>query len=119
VLIEPAQPATIHRVRLAFKKFRYMVEAVHPFLENTPADYLKRLHDYQTSMGDIQDMEVALRELVEFQELAPATYDPEPINAYYKESHTLALARYIEDKGEIITFWRSAPDRPFPRENRT
>ena len=34
--IDPAQPATIHRLRIAFKKFRYMVESIHPTLEGFP-----------------------------------------------------------------------------------
>jgi CHAD domain-containing protein len=117
-LVDANQPATIHHLRIAFKKFRYMIEVIYPFLENLPLDYLKRLHNYQAVMGDIQDMEVALQELADFGELAPASYDPEPVRAYYKERHALAISRFIEDKGEIITFWRSAPDQPFPQENR-
>ena len=115
-LVDPAQPATIHHLRLAFKKFRYMVEVVHPILEDFPSRSLKRMHNYQAAMGDIQDMEVALQELADFGETAPANYDPEPARAYYKERHAIALSRYIEDKGEIITFWRSAPDQLFPEE---
>jgi CHAD domain-containing protein len=115
-LIDPGQPATIHRLRIAFKKFRYMIEAIYPILENFPSDHLKRMHDYQAAMGDIQDMEVALQELADFEELAPASYDPEPARAYYKERHAIALSSYIDDKGEIITFWRSAPDQLFPEE---
>jgi len=115
-LVDPGQPTTIHRVRLAFKKFRYMIEVIYPILQDMPADYLKRLHDYQAAMGDIQDMEVALQELADFCELAPASYDPELVQMYYKERHALALSRYIEDKGEIITFWRPAPEQLFPEE---
>jgi len=115
-LVDPSQPATIHRLRIAFKKFRYMLEAIHPLFENLPEDYLKRLHDYQAAMGDIQDMEVALRQLSDFDELAPESYDPVPVRSYYKERHAIALSRYIEDKGEIVTFWRAAPDQPFPQE---
>jgi CHAD domain-containing protein len=115
-LVDPSQPATIHRLRIAFKKFRYMIEVIYPFLKNPPANYLKKLQDYQAAMGDIQDMEVALHELADFEELVPAAYDPEPARAYYKERHAIALSSYIEDKGEIITFWRPAPDQPFPEE---
>ncbi|MBI5965650.1 MAG: CHAD domain-containing protein [Chloroflexi bacterium] len=118
-LIDPGQPATIHRLRIAFKKFRYMIEIIHPILEGFPADQLKRMHDYQSAMGDIQDMEVALRELADFGEQAPASYDPEPAHSYYRERHAITLSRYIEDKGEVITFWRPAPDHPFPEEKRT
>ena len=115
-LVDPTQPTTIHRLRIAFKKFRYMIEAIYPILEGFPEDYLKRMHNYQSAMGDIQDMEVALQELADFEELAPADYDPDPARTYYTERHTAALSSYIEDKGEIITFWRPAPDQPFPEE---
>ncbi len=116
ILVDPAQPATIHRVRLAFKKFRYMVEAIYPILQGFPADLLKRLHDYQAAMGDIQDMEVALQELADFGEIASDSYDSEPARTYYKERRAIALSHYVEDKGEVFTFWRIAPDKPFPQE---
>jgi len=115
-LIDPNQPATIHRVRISFKKFRYMVEVIYPILENFPSDYLKRMHNYQTDMGDIQDMEAALQKLADFEKHAPAGYAREPVRSYYKKNHTLAISRYIEDKGEVNNFWRSAPDQPFPQE---
>jgi CHAD domain-containing protein len=115
-LVDPSRPATIHCLRIAFKKFRYMIESVYPILKGFPEDYLKRMHNYQAAMGDIQDMEVALQELADFGEHAPADYNPEPARAYYKERHAIALSRYIENKGEIITFWRSAPDQPFLEE---
>jgi CHAD domain-containing protein len=115
-LIDPSQPATIHRLRIAFKKFRYMIEAIYPILQNPAPNYLKKLQEYQAAMGDIQDMEVALHELADFEELAPASYDPELVRAYYAERHIIALSTYIENKGKIITFWRPAPDQPFPKE---
>ena len=116
-LIDSSQPATIHRLRIAFKKFRYMIEVIHPALQNPPHEYLKKLHDYQAAMGDIQDMQVALQELADFGELAPASYDPQPALSYYKERHASALLSYIEDKGEVVTFWRNTPDQSFPQEN--
>jgi len=108
-LIDPSQPATIHRLRIAFKKFRYMIEAIYPILQNPAPDYLQKLQDYQAAMGEIQDMEVALIELADFEELAPASYNPEPVRAYYKERHIIALSTYIENKGKIVTFWRPVP----------
>lgn len=118
-LVDAGQPATIHRLRVAFKKFRYMIEIIHPIMRGSSTEHLKRLHDYQTAIGDIQDLEVTLHELADFDELAPASYDPEPVRRYYQERHALALSHFIEDKGEVVTFWRSAPDQPFPQENRT
>ncbi len=64
-------------------------------------------------MGDIQDMEVALQELADFGKRAPASYDPKPARAYYKERRAIAVSSYIEDKGEIITFWRACARSTF------
>jgi CHAD domain-containing protein len=115
-LIDPGQITTIHRLRIAFKKFRYMVETIYPLLENSAPDYLKRMHEYQAVMGDIQDVEVALQELSEFGEISPASHDLETVRLYYRDRHSLALSRYIEDKGEVVTFWRSATDQSFIKE---
>jgi CHAD domain-containing protein len=114
--IDPAQPATIHRLRIAFKKFRYMVESIHPMLEGFPSDHLKKMRDYQTTMGDIQDMEATVRELAGFEKHAPDGYDPEPVRSYYKERHAFTVSRYIEEMGEVFTFWRAVPDQSFPKE---
>ena len=34
--VDTAQPSTIHRVRIAFKSFRYMMEVIHQFLRLSP-----------------------------------------------------------------------------------
>ena len=115
-LVDPGEPSTIHRLRIAFKKIRYMIEVIYPLLQNTPKDYLKKMHDYQSAMGDIQDMEAALQILADFEEQASAANDPETVRLYYRERHTLAVSRYIEDKGEVFTFWRATPDKSFPEE---
>ena len=63
--INPAQATTIHRVRIAFKTFRYMVEIVHPLLPDFPPENLKQMHDYQSLMGEIQDVEVIMQALAD------------------------------------------------------
>jgi CHAD domain-containing protein len=56
--IDPANPTTIHRTRVAFKKFRYMAEALRPILPGARDQMIERMHDYQSRMGDIQDASV-------------------------------------------------------------
>jgi CHAD domain-containing protein len=121
--MDGAQAATIHRVRIAFKKFRYMAEIVIPILIDQPDTYFKRMHDYQSAMGDIQDVEVFLSTLTDFAETMPhpagksnAAFDLKPIHRFYKKRHTELVAAYFEDKGELSTFWRPAQDQPFPWE---
>src|SRR6266498_415255 len=48
--VNPAQATTIHRVRIAFKTFRYMVEIVRPLLADFPIENLKLMNDYQSLM---------------------------------------------------------------------
>lgn len=57
---------TIHRTRVAFKKFRYMTEALQPLLPGVSRRTLNAMRDYQTRMGDIQDIEVLLGALDKF-----------------------------------------------------
>jgi len=114
--INPAQANTIHRVRLAFKTFRYMVEIVHPLLDGFPSENLKRMHDYQSAMGEIQDVEVIMQVLADAP-IYTISFDPEPVRGHYERGHADAISAYMECRHQLATFWRSAPDQPFPWEN--
>ena len=118
VQVDASQPSSIHRLRLAFKKFRYMAEVVQPLIPDYPGSHLERMHVYQSAMGDIQDMEVFLSALSDFSESGASSFDPKPVRRFYETRHTETIAAFIEDKGELITFWRAAPDQPFPWENK-
>lgn len=107
--------ASIHRLRIAFKRFRYTVEIAHPLFENFPAENFKRMHDYQSMMGDIQDMEVAQQNLTDLIESASFSA-PEAVTDHYALRLRTAVLNFVEDKGELLTFWRSSPDHPFPWE---
>ena len=113
--VNPSQATSIHRVRIAFKTFRYTVEIVHPLLDNFPAANLKRMHDYQSLMGEIQDVEVILQALTD----APvnvASFDSEPVRRYYEDCHAKAISAFLENMNQLDNFWSSAPDEPFPWE---
>jgi len=113
--INPAAATTIHRVRLTFKTFRYMVEIVHPLLKNFPAENLKQMHEYQSLMGEIQDVEVIMQALTEAP-LSISAFDPEPVRRYYERCHAEAISAYLAVTNQLDTFWRPAPDRSFPWE---
>ena len=53
-----SRTTSIHRTRVAFKKYRYMTEAMPPDLLSVHPAHRRRMHDYQTRMGAIQDAEV-------------------------------------------------------------
>jgi CHAD domain-containing protein len=113
--INPAQASTIHHVRIAFKTFRYMVEIVHPLVPGFPPENLKQMHDYQALMGEIQDVEIIVQRLAD----APAStvaFDAGPVHRYYQNTHAKAISAYLECVDQLDTFWRRAPDQPFPWE---
>jgi CHAD domain-containing protein len=56
--IDPNVPRSIHRTRIAFKKFRYSVEAFAHQLSWVNERLLENMRHYQGLMGDIQDAEV-------------------------------------------------------------
>ncbi|MCS6830914.1 MAG: CHAD domain-containing protein [bacterium] len=114
-LIDPTNTATIHRVRIAFKRFRYSVEVVKPLLTTMPEQLLARLHDYQTLMGEIQDMEVMLRAIDEFAAKNQQCM-MEPVRQFYQQRHAERVSAYIQRMNEVYSFWRAAPDRALPWE---
>jgi CHAD domain-containing protein len=114
--INPAAATTIHRVRLTFKSFRYMVEIVHPLVNDFPSENLRRMHEYQSLMGEIQDVEVIMQALAEAP-LRLSALDLEPVRRYYERCHAEAISAYLAVADQLDTFWRPAPDRSFPWEN--
>ncbi len=57
--VDPADPATIHRLRLAFKRFRYTAEVVQPLVKtDVTKARLRQFHAFQTMLGGIQDIDV-------------------------------------------------------------
>jgi CHAD domain-containing protein len=113
--INPAASTTIHRVRIDFKAFRYMVEIVHPLLKDFPSENLKQMHNYQSLMGEIQDVEVIMQALAETP-IHLSRFDPEPVRSYYERCHADAISTYLAAMNQLDSFWRPAPDQPFPWE---
>ena len=115
--VDASQSGTIHRLRLIFKKFRYMAEIVQPLVPGYPESQLERMHQYQGMMGDIQDIETFLDTLVDFSERGASGFDLKPIRRFYEKRHRDLISAFMDERGELITFWRAASDQPYPWEN--
>jgi phosphohistidine phosphatase len=64
---DPEQPRTIHRLRIAFKKYRYALEVAAALFPESGTGELR--HDakrWQTAMGDINDWSVFRADLADF-----------------------------------------------------
>jgi CHAD domain-containing protein len=111
--INPTDSATIHPMRVAFKKFRYMVESLAPMLEWVTRQRLKAMNAFQSSMGAIQDAEVLLSRATAFARkrctesgtaLAPALVELARRRATLTES-------FLRTADTLYTFWRPVPSR--------
>jgi CHAD domain-containing protein len=64
--LDPTQPEALHRMRLAFKKYRYAAEVLLPLFPKATGETAKRLHAFQTLLGTIHDCDVILAEAAAF-----------------------------------------------------
>ncbi len=55
---KPGNEETLHEMRIALKKFRYVVEAAQPLLGDWAAESGRKMHEYQQLMGNSRDVEM-------------------------------------------------------------
>jgi CHAD domain-containing protein len=115
--IDPARPATVHRTRVAFKRFRYTLEIIQPLLKAYPEAGLARVHAHQAAMGALQDADVLLHTLEDFEQRKGAG-TPAPILRHYARRVIDLTSAYVKDKEKLLTYWRASPGQPFPWEFR-
>ena len=104
--IDPSDLQTIHRTRVAFKKFRYMAEALASYLPDATEEELERMHGYQTLMGDIQDARVLLGTLDKF--LRKKEIEPGAASRFRTEllrRREWAVRVYLDAAGQLREFW--------------
>jgi CHAD domain-containing protein len=109
--IDPARSETLHCTRVAFKKFRYMVEALSNLLP-MPAGFSDALHDYQTRMGNVQDLEVLLQSFRAFAKKRQLEQAPtaELCRDLARRKNEL-ISCYLARADQLYSFW-PASGRP-------
>ena len=104
--VRPDRTATIHRTRVAFKRFRYMCELLCPYLQELKAGDLGRMREYQAMMGNIQDIVVLLagvRSAVADKEISGRAVGP-------------LRRELLRRRRELIDIYLAAADRLFDFE---
>ena len=115
--IVPTEPHATHRTRIAFKKFRYMIEQLRPLMPGLAAGPPVKLRDYQRLMGDIQDSETLLAALDRFmrEERAEARR-LRKFRTAVKSDHATLMARYLKRADELYSFWKPLAPPPGGRQ---
>jgi len=100
----------IHRFRIAFKRFRYTLEALQPLLHDATGEVLKAMNRYQVMMGEIQDVDV-LESMVSI--FARRRARSAPVQSLRLKEHLAdrrkdLITRFIASAGEFDRFWRDS-----------
>ncbi|HWS15956.1 MAG TPA: CHAD domain-containing protein [Candidatus Methylomirabilis sp.] len=66
--LDPSNPEALHRMRLAFKKYRYAAEVFYPLFPRAGKTVAKRHQAFQTLLGTIHDCDVILPDVRSFRE---------------------------------------------------
>jgi CHAD domain-containing protein len=107
--INLADLQTIHQTRVAFKRFRYMIESLSPALTGLSKRQLRALAYYQRKMGIIQDHEVLHRCVVRFiRENSQTELLLRPFCRYLKQRRMRAVHSFVKSADRLLEFWPPA-----------
>lgn len=100
--LDPQDVKTIHRLRVAFKHFRYLAEA----LKALTAPRLTAMKRYQSRMGEIQDMEVIMRTLHTFacRKQKPGSRALGPLRREIRKRRNTAVSLFWRQRNELFKF---------------
>lgn len=104
--MDPAQLASIHRARIAFKKFRYMAEALQTLQPAISTSRLKAMQSFQTLLGEVQDTDVFLRRLDKFAHKNPRRKKPlASFRHWLLSRRTEQIENLLKNADAIHRFW--------------
>jgi CHAD domain-containing protein len=104
--IDLADLGTIHQTRVAFKRFRYMVESLSPGITGLSKRQLRALAHYQRKMGIIQDLEVlqaCVTRVIREHQKAEALL--RPFDRYLRQRRARALRSFLRSADRLFEFW--------------
>jgi CHAD domain-containing protein len=104
--MQAADPTSIHRTRIAFKKFRYMMESMRPLLPGITPRRLAAMKAFQDVMGDLQDTDVFLARVDKLiaKKRVPAP-DAAPIRRWLVRRHVRQVNRCLRRADVLFKFW--------------
>jgi CHAD domain-containing protein len=103
-------PAAIHKMRVAFKRFRYISELLQPFLPWLTKEQIRRMRKLQSAAGDIQDLEILLTRLAQFvQEKKLSAASTRYLRSELSRRKKLALDFFMERIDDLFEFKPESP----------
>jgi len=108
-------PSSLHEVRKAYKKFRYMVESLPPSVARPFPAQLSDMGNYQTALGKIHDVEVLQGLVNDYAERFPKeAANLKRFQGVLQERRHALTDEYLSKADLLFSFW---PLQSAPRED--
>jgi CHAD domain-containing protein len=121
--VDPADTSTIHQMRLAFKRFRYTAEVVRQLIHDDMTEArLEQLHEFQSMMGHVQDVEVLSARLLKWASKDETRLaEMAPVLEELARRKQNAIETFMASIDQLHTFWkvRHEPLHPETRHRGT
>ncbi len=110
--IKRNNPATIHKMRVAFKRLRYTAELLQPFSPHFDSERITRMKLFQSAAGDIQDVAVLLVRLARDVKNGDLKADcVKNLRGELLQQERRAIDLFMERINELMDF---EPEQPLP-----
>jgi CHAD domain-containing protein len=107
--IDVADMRTVHQTRVAFKRFRYMLESLSPGVTGLSRRQLRALAYYQHRMGIIQDLEVMQAGVARYsREGKKRKARLERFSRYLRQRRARSLRSFLKSADRLFEFWPPA-----------
>jgi CHAD domain-containing protein len=106
--IDPSNTETIHRFRIAFKKFRYTLEALAPLLPELTEEDFEAMNAYQVRLGDIQDIEVLIASIKAYGRRRKKSVGDTlvPVLEELERKRRALIDSFLAAMDDVYKFWR-------------
>ena len=108
--LDASDAGSIHALRIAFKHFRYRVEALLPILPEITRAHLEQMRRWQLAMGRIQDLEILLHLIQSFrsERTDPGPPDFRAVEKLLTGQQASAVEAFVHSAGQVAGFWKAA-----------
>jgi len=111
-------PATVHSTRIAYKKYRYMVESLPAGIGRPSPIQLSVMADYQAAMGRIQDVEVLESFVSDYAQRTPVMAKAlQRFRSLLEKRRQDLVERYLDVADTLESFWPLSSPPPSPDES--
>jgi CHAD domain-containing protein len=109
---------SIHRMRVAFKRFRYTIEALQPLLPGVTRERLKEMNAFQDLMGAIQDTEVVTAAVERGRPAAARGGSTLLLRQHLALRRRELVEAFLPEARKFLVFWPSPSGEPVAHRKR-